>query len=275
MADDSSARVADVFHRVAGTYDAVGVDFFVPIAAGLVAELDPQPGERALDVGCGRGAALFPLAEAVGPDGHVTGIDIAPGMVERTAADVAAAGFDDRVSVRVGDATAPDLEPEQFDLVASSLVLFFLADPLAAVVAWYSLLVAGGRVGVTTFAPFNEEWQAVEAVFRPYLPAEMRDARVNTGGPFSSDASMEELLTTAGFTNVRTATATVPVRFADADAWYEWTMSHGQRQMWDAVPDDEVDAVRAAAAVALDAGRRPDGQMGFDQQVRYTLGHKG
>ncbi len=97
MADDPSARVADVFHRVAGTYDAVGVDFFLPIAAGLVAELDPQPGERALDVGCGRGAALFPLAEAVGPSGHVTGIDIAPGMVERTTADVAAAGLSERV----------------------------------------------------------------------------------------------------------------------------------------------------------------------------------
>ena len=73
---------------------------------------------------------------------------------------------------------------------------------------------------------------------------------------------------------MRTATATVPVRFADADAWYEWTMSHGQRQMWDAVPAAEVDAVRAAAAVALEEGRRPDGQMGFDQQVRYTLGRK-
>jgi hypothetical protein len=31
-----------------------GVDFFQPIAEGLVARLDPQPGERALDLGCGR-----------------------------------------------------------------------------------------------------------------------------------------------------------------------------------------------------------------------------
>ena len=153
--------------------------------------------------------------------------------------------------------------------------MFFLSDPLVALVAWHELLVDGGRVGVTTFGPFNDEWREVEAVFRPYLPEQMRDARVNTGGPFSSDAAMEELLTTAGFVDVRTATATVPVRFDGPDDWYRWTMSHGQRQMWDAVPADEIDAVRARGAAALEAGRRPDGSLGFDQQVRYTLGTKG
>jgi SAM-dependent methyltransferase len=179
------------------------------------------------------------------------------------------------VEVRLGDAMAPELPAGSFDLVASSLVLFFLADPLVAVVAWHGLLVEGGRVGVSTFGPFNDEWREVEAVFRPYLPAEMRDARVNTGGPFASDAGMEELLATAGFVEVRTAVTTVPVRFEGPDDWYRWTMSHGQRQMWDAVPEDEVASVRATAAEILLANPRPDGRLGFDQQVRYTLGTKG
>ncbi len=42
---------------------------------------------------------------------------------------------------------APDLADESVDLIASSLVLFFLADPLAAVVAWHPLLVAGAASG--------------------------------------------------------------------------------------------------------------------------------
>ena len=61
--------MATLFDRLADTYDAVGVDFIAPIAEGLVLELDPQPGERALDVGCGKGAALVPLAAAVGATG--------------------------------------------------------------------------------------------------------------------------------------------------------------------------------------------------------------
>jgi ubiquinone/menaquinone biosynthesis C-methylase UbiE len=59
-----------LFDAVSDSYDQVGVDFFQPIAEGLVARLDPQPGERALDLGCGRGAALLPIARAVGPGGR-------------------------------------------------------------------------------------------------------------------------------------------------------------------------------------------------------------
>ena len=55
-------RVAGVFDRAAPTYDAVGVAMFGPIAERLVAELDLRPGERVLDVGCGRGAVLLRAA---------------------------------------------------------------------------------------------------------------------------------------------------------------------------------------------------------------------
>jgi ubiquinone/menaquinone biosynthesis C-methylase UbiE len=275
MSDDPDARVAGLFHRVADTYDAVGVDFFEPIAAGLVAELAPKPGERALDVGCGRGAVLMRLAEAVGPSGHVTGIDAAPGMVERTRADVNEAGLDAFVEVAVGDAHAVETAPSSFDLVASSLVLFFLSDPLAALVSWHEALVEGGRLGVTTFGPFNEEWDDVERTLRSYLPPDQLDPRRNTGGPFSSDAAMEELVAGAGYVDVRTATATIEVRFEDHDAWYRWSMSHGQRQFWESMPAEDVDRVRAGALEAMEAAVRPDGRLGFDQQVRYTLARKG
>jgi len=274
MADDPQARVTDVFHRVSETYDAVGVDFFGPIAAGLVAELAPCPGERALDVGCGRGAVLFRLAEAVGPDGHVSGIDVAPGMVERTRADVSAAGLDAYVHVSIGDASALDATPGSYDLVASSLVLFFLADPLAALRSWHPALVEGGRLGVTTFGPFNDEWTDVERALRSYLPPQQLDARTNTGGPFSSDAAMEELVAQAGYVDARTATATVEVRFDDEESWYRWSMSHAQRQMWESIPADQVARVRAAAVEAMHASVRPDGRLGFDQQVRHTLARK-
>lgn len=119
-------RVAALFDRVADTYDAVGVAWFAPIAAGPVRELAPSSGERALDVGCGRGAATVPLADGVGAGGGVLGIDFAPRMVEATAADVAHLP---QVEIRVADARSPGLTLESFDVVASSLVLFFPPEP--------------------------------------------------------------------------------------------------------------------------------------------------
>lgn len=264
------AGIAGVFDRAADTYDAVGVPWFRPIAAWLVAALAPQPGERALDVGCGRGAALLPLAEGVGVDGSVLGVDLAPRMVAATARDTAHLP---QVSVEVGDAASLRLAASSYDVVASSLVLFFLADPAAALRSWVELLVPGGRLGVTTFAGQDPHWAAVDQVFLPYLPEGMRDARTSGAkGPYASDAGVADLLRGAGLQQVQTLTRTLPVVLADADQWHEFSWSHGQRAMWEAVPQGDRPQVRALAEQALAGARDGAGRIHFTQDVRITLG---
>lgn len=260
--------IAGVFDRAADSYDAVGVPWFGPIAAGLVEELEVRPGERVLDIGCGRGAALLPLARATGPTGSALGIDLAPRMVERTAADVADLPW---VEVRVGDACSPDLPASTYDVISSCLVLFFLPAPGDAVRRWTDLLVPDGRMGVTTFGSQDERWRAVDAVFAPYLPQQMRDARTTgSRGPFASDDSMEDLLRAAGLVDVRTAHREVVAEFADPQQWLDFSWSHGQRAMWEAVPVPEHERVRAEI-VALLEGFSP---LGFTQTIRHTLGRR-
>ncbi len=273
MAADQRELVAGLFDRVADTYDRTGVELFQPVAERLVAELTPRPGEAALDVGCGRGAALFALARAVGAEGRAVGIDLAPRMVAATARDAADAGL--HVDVRVGDAREPSLGGEAFDLVASSLVLFFLPDPLAALRAWRTLLVPGGRLGISTFGDYTAAWHGVDEVFAPYLPPGMADPRrQGHESPFASDAAVERLLLDANYLDVRTTTMTVPVRFEDEEHWRRWTWSVGQRRMWEAIPPGERDMVRAAAYARLDHCRDAEGRIGFDQVVRFTLGRR-
>jgi ubiquinone/menaquinone biosynthesis C-methylase UbiE len=271
--EQRSAQVAAVFDQVAGTYDAAGVPWFTPIGEALVRELAPVPGERALDIGCGRGAALFPLAEAVGPSGHVTGIDLAPRMVAATAADARARGLT-TVELTVMDASAPDL-PGGYSVLASSLVLFFLPDPAAALRAWLRLLVPGGRLGVATFGPRPPVWAALDALFQPYLPEDLLDARTSgTTGPFGSDEGMAELLREAGYDRVRTVGFELRTAFADAEHWHRWSLSHGQWALWQAVPAADRPQVRAAAAELLAAHQDADGRIRLTQPVRLTLGHR-
>lgn len=236
--------MAALFDSVADTYDAVG--------------------ERVLDVGCGRGAVLIRVAEAVTATGAATGIDLSPRMVEATAADVARRGLS-WVDVLVGDAMEPALPASSFDAVTSSLVLFFLPDPLAALRAWRALLVDGGRIGVSTFGPFDDQWrEQVDATLAAFRPAETRDARTTGGqGPFASDEGMDRLLDEAGFRNLRTVTAMVSPRFDDATHWQRWSMSVGQRQFWDAVPEDRRSEVETAAFAAVERCRKPDGRFGL------------
>jgi ubiquinone/menaquinone biosynthesis C-methylase UbiE len=267
-----SAQVAAVFDRVADSYDNVGVPWFTPIARQLVRLAAPAKGERALDVGCGRGAATIALAEAVGADGRVTGIDLSAKMIEASRAEIAGRGLPN-VELEVMDASSPSLRTADFDLVVSSLVVFFLPDPLAALVAWRRLLVApGGRLAISTFAARDQVWDAVDATFRPYLPAGMLDARTTgASGPFSSDEGVEDLVTAAGYTAVRTASFDVEVTLAGVDEWYVFSRSHGQRAMWDAIPSADHDQVKAIAGEHLERARGTDGRIHLNQQVRCTL----
>jgi ubiquinone/menaquinone biosynthesis C-methylase UbiE len=268
---DPRQAVARVFDGAAATYDATGVAFFGPIADTLVALLDPQEGERVLDIGCGRGAFLLPAAAAVGPAGRATGIDLSPRMVESTAEGARALGLP-HVEVAVGDAQDPDLPDAAYDLIGSSLVLFFLPDPAAALAAWLRLLTPGGRLGITTFGPQDEVWKSIDALFAPYLPPQMLDARGSGRvGPFASDAGVEGLLVEAGFEQVRTVTRELDVRFADADQWHAFSWSTGQRAVWERIPQDERGEVRRQAEGLLEQARAEGGHV-LRQQVRYTLG---
>ena len=93
---------------------------------------------------------------------------------------------------------------------------------------------------------------------------------------FSASAFTSKRKSRTVFADVCTAVGTVSVRFDDADHWHRWTMSTGQRGMWEMVPEAERAAVRASASRLLDNTRRQnaDHRIGFDQSVRYTLGRR-
>src|SRR5271168_1060050 len=54
-----------------------------PVADILIDRARITAGERILDVGCGSGSTTFAFARAVGPGGHVMGIDISVPMLAR------------------------------------------------------------------------------------------------------------------------------------------------------------------------------------------------
>lgn len=269
--------VAAVFDSLAATYDQTGVDFFRPVGERLVSLLAPRAGETALDIGCGRGAVTVPLALAVGPDGHVDAVDLSPAMVEATRA-LAASRALDQVSAEVADAA--DLRPvlggwPRYDVVASSLVLFFFEHPGDVLSRWRSLVGPGGRIGLTTFSDLDEPTEEIEKAFAPWLPPDLLDARTSgTQGPFSSDAAMEELFESAGIVDVTTHVEPAVLEFPDAETWRRFSMSTGERVMWQHVPEAERDQMFQRASEILEATREDGGPCRLVWQMRYTLGRR-
>src|SRR5262245_43231173 len=85
-----------------------------------------RPGMRVADVGCGVGMVTALLAELVGPEGHVVGIDASGEQLaearERLEAAAANASFVE------ASATDAGLLPDSFDLVYCRFLLIHLPD---------------------------------------------------------------------------------------------------------------------------------------------------
>ncbi|GAB2749609.1 class I SAM-dependent methyltransferase [Streptomyces bullii] len=100
--------------------------------------LPARPGD-VLDVGCGTGSLSLLAAE----QGHrVTGVDLAPNMVARAREKLAGR---DAVFL-IGDAAAPPVGKERFDVVLVRHVLWTLPDPARVLRHWRGLLRPAGRL---------------------------------------------------------------------------------------------------------------------------------
>lgn len=114
--------------------------------------LDPQPGERVLDAGCGTGAALAALLQRAGCD--ACGIDASPAMV--AAARRRLGGKADCRVARIEDAPFP---PASFDAVLALNVLYFEDCDGRMSTSLRRLLKPGGRlVAYVTHRDTMQEW---------------------------------------------------------------------------------------------------------------------
>ena len=104
----------------------------------------------------------------------------------------------------------------------------------------------------------------------------MLDARTSgRRGPFTSDEGVEELFTAAGLLDVRTVHLSLRTVLARPEQWQDFSWSHGQRGMWEAVAPEHRDKLLADALMLLEAARELDGTVVLQQDVRYTLGSTG
>jgi len=105
--------------------------------------LSPRPGERVLDIGSGPGFLASILADAVGPAGSVTGIDISEPLNEAARAHCGHQGW---VTILQGDVANLPLADDAVDAVITTQVLEYVPHLDRAIAEMFRVVRPGGRV---------------------------------------------------------------------------------------------------------------------------------
>jgi ubiquinone/menaquinone biosynthesis C-methylase UbiE len=142
--DDSVLSQLEALYR---TRDVLRRRQLVRDALGAV------PGERILDVGCGPGFYVAELAEQVGPEGAVVGIDGSPQML---AAAARRSGGRENVAFHEADATSLPVDDRSFDGAVCVQVLEYVDDVDTALAELYRVLRPGGRAVI-----WDVDWATV------------------------------------------------------------------------------------------------------------------
>ncbi|MDG4823183.1 methyltransferase domain-containing protein [Asanoa sp. WMMD1127] len=114
----------------------------LPAYAAAVAEAGLPTGGTAVDVGCGTGRALPALRAAVGPTGHVLGVDLTPEMLA-VAAERSGPG---RAALVLGDARRLPLRAATADAVFAAGLVAHLPDPTEGLRELARITRPGGRL---------------------------------------------------------------------------------------------------------------------------------
>lgn len=176
-----------------------------PVSADLLRAASLQAGERVLDVACGTGLIARLAADQVGPTGSVTGIDVAPDMIDVAKSTSAPAGSN--IEWHVSDAASLPLPADSYDVVLCQLGLMFMEDRAAALAEMHRTLVRGGRVVVNTPGTIPPAFELMEQAIVEHISAEL-------GGFVRAVFSMHDpdalaaLLRDAGFEDVSVTVST-------------------------------------------------------------------
>lgn len=118
-------RVSGIFDGAASTYDQAGPRFFSYFGRRLVEIAQIPHQSKVLDVATGRGAVLYPAAQAVGSQGSIIGIDLSEMMIQETSKELVRKRLSPKVEVRLMDAENLQFPDETFDNVLCGFAVFF------------------------------------------------------------------------------------------------------------------------------------------------------
>ena len=180
-----------------------------------------RAGDAVLDVGSGYGEPGLSAAAEVGPDGHVTCLDISGDMLAFAEERARSAELTNTRFVEA-DIETVALEPASFDVVLSRNALMYASDPLTTLRRLRALLRPAGRLAVAVWATPDKVAFAIPVG----VITEMLDISLSTDGPgpfaLGAPGVLEDLVSNAGLADITSGTVEVVYETPDRESCTRW-----------------------------------------------------
>jgi len=132
---------------------AVSDPLRAPVMRAAIQALQLPLGSCGLDAGCGIGLQAQLLAEAVGPSGRVTGLDVSPAFLVYAEEMVEKAGLTGRISFHSGDVRELPFDDDSFDWAWSAdCVGYAPLEPLPLLKELARVVKPGGTVVILAYS---------------------------------------------------------------------------------------------------------------------------
>ena len=188
------------------------------VSAAILAAAAPAPGEHVIDIGCGAGALSLALADAVGPQGAVLGVDVSAPLLDLARRRASGRA---NVSFAESDASSHAFAPASADLLFSKFGVMFFSDPEGAFRNMRAALKPAGRLAFACWRTMRENPFATVplAVALKHVPAPPPGEPL-APGPFAfADAErVRAFLGRAGFSGVMIAALDVDMLLGTSPA---------------------------------------------------------
>ncbi|MFE2261429.1 methyltransferase domain-containing protein [Streptomyces griseosporeus] len=212
-------------------------------AAYLLGSLKPPM--RILDIGCGPGTITADLAALV-PEGHVTGVDRAPEVLDRARATAAERGLAN-LDFAVADVHALEYADAAFDVVHAHQVLQHVGDPVRALREMARVTRPGGVVAARDSDYAAMTWYPEVPGLDDWLDLYHRVARAGGGEP-DAGRRLKAWARQAGLTDVTATSST-------------WTYTTPEERRWWSELWAERTVASSYARLAVDGGHATEEEL--------------
>jgi len=235
-----------------------------PVSHWMVDAINPQPGQRVLELAAGVGETGLLAAELVAPAGEVIVSDHAEAMLEGARARAGELGVRN-VEFRVLNLEGIDLPLASVDAVLCRWGYMLVADPPIALAETRRVLRPQGRVALAVWDSLKSNpWASLtteELIERGLMPAPVP----GTPGPFvlGDPELVRKLLQGAGFVEVRVEAIDMRRHHPSFDHFWEsqLDLSPSLSEVLQVLPEPEIAVIRTAVAARLEPYVAADGSI--------------